>query len=56
MSMNANVETDKKLGLGGLMLMAIVGLGIVFASGHVQASTIHDAAHDMRHALGFPCH
>lgn len=38
-------------------LMAILmGLGLVTLAGHVQASALHDAAHDVRHATGFPCH
>lgn len=35
---------------------ALIGLGVVFVVGHVQASALHDAAHDVRHATGFPCH
>ncbi|NNE82305.1 MAG: CbtB-domain containing protein [Silicimonas sp.] len=35
---------------------ALLGLGIVVLAGHVQASAVHDAAHDTRHATGFPCH
>lgn len=35
---------------------AILGLGIVILSGHVQADSLHAAAHDTRHATGFPCH
>lgn len=35
---------------------ALLGLGIMVFAGHVQASTLHDAAHDVRHASGFPCH
>ena len=35
---------------------ALIGLGIVTLAGHVQASALHDAAHDVRHATGFPCH
>ena len=33
-----------------------LGFGIVTLAGHVQASALHDAAHDVRHATGFPCH
>ena len=29
---------------------------IVAMAGHLQAETLHSAAHDMRHANGFPCH
>ena len=35
---------------------ALLGLGIMVFAGHVQANTLHDAAHDVRHASGFPCH
>ncbi|MFZ5964704.1 CbtB domain-containing protein [Thalassococcus sp. BH17M4-6] len=38
------------------VLAAVIGLGIVFTSGFVQADTLHAAAHDVRHATGFPCH
>ncbi|SLN59732.1 putative cobalt transporter subunit (CbtB) [Roseovarius litorisediminis] len=34
----------------------VLGLGIITIAGHVQASALHDAAHDVRHATGFPCH
>lgn len=35
---------------------AVIGLGIIAVTGHVQAAALHDAAHDVRHATGFPCH
>lgn len=34
----------------------VLGLGLITITGHVQASALHDAAHDVRHASGFPCH
>lgn len=34
----------------------LIGLGLTVLAGHLQASTLHDAAHDVRHATGFPCH
>lgn len=34
----------------------VIGMAIVFASGLAQAPALHDAAHDVRHATGFPCH
>jgi cobalt transporter subunit CbtB len=33
-----------------------LGLALVYASGFAQSQTLHDAAHDMRHSTGFPCH
>ncbi len=38
------------------MFAAIVGATLVFASGFAHSQTLHDAAHDMRHSTGFPCH
>lgn len=35
---------------------AVLGLAMITLTGHVQASALHDAAHDVRHATGFPCH
>ena len=38
------------------LFAALLGLGIITMAGHVQADALHDAAHDVRHATGFPCH
>ncbi|MCZ4353902.1 CbtB-domain containing protein [Roseovarius aestuarii] len=38
------------------LFVAIMGVALITLTGHVQASTLHDAAHDVRHATGFPCH
>jgi len=42
--------------LFAVILAAGLGLGLITLTGHVQASTLHSAAHDVRHATGFPCH
>lgn len=41
---------------GAIAVMAVIGLVLMVVAGHAQSSTLHDAAHDMRHATGFPCH
>ena len=33
-----------------------LGIAVISLTGHVQAAVLHDAAHDVRHATGFPCH
>lgn len=33
-----------------------IGVAVIFAAGFAGASALHDAAHDTRHASGFPCH
>lgn len=34
----------------------LLGIVILYGAGFVQTSDAHDAAHDMRHSQGFPCH
>lgn len=34
----------------------LLGMAILYGAGFVQTSAVHNAAHDMRHAIGFPCH
>ena len=34
----------------------LIGSFLVFGAGFAHSSVIHDTAHDVRHANGFPCH
>ena len=34
----------------------LLGVSILAVAGHAQTPTLHGAAHDTRHATGFPCH
>lgn len=34
----------------------LFGLGLVFLTGFAHSATIHNAAHDTRHSMAFPCH
>ena len=34
----------------------LLGAALLFGTGFSSASQAHNAAHDMRHANGFPCH
>ena len=53
----ATVTTHATSGLLAPALLALgMGLGLILLAGHVQADALHDAAHDVRHATGFPCH
>ena len=38
------------------LFAGLIGLMLITVTGHVQAAALHDAAHDVRHATGFPCH
>ena len=33
-----------------------IGLGLVYGAGFANSQSVHDATHDSRHALSFPCH
>lgn len=39
-----------------LAFTILFGVLIVAFTEHVQASSLHTSAHDVRHANGFPCH
>lgn len=47
-------------GRAGVVLWATFAIAfgafLVFGAGLANPSSIHDAAHDTRHALSFPCH
>jgi cobalt transporter subunit CbtB len=56
--MTTQVQTASvaRTGIVPVLFAAVLGLGLIAVAGHVQASALHDAAHDVRHATGFPCH
>jgi len=37
-------------------LALLAGLFLLYGAGFAQSAALHDAAHDARHALAFPCH
>jgi cobalt transporter subunit CbtB len=39
-----------------ILFVALLGAATVFMVGMAHSQTLHDAAHDVRHATGFPCH
>lgn len=39
-----------------LIFAAFVGAFLVYGAGFAHSNVLHNAAHDSRHALGFPCH
>ena len=44
------------ISLGQIAIVALIGAVLVFTAGLAQSDALHDAAHDVRHATGFPCH
>jgi cobalt transporter subunit CbtB len=37
-------------------LAMLLGIGVIGIAGFSHVDVIHNAAHDTRHASGFPCH
>ncbi len=37
-------------------LVAFFGVLLIYGAGLAQSQVLHNAAHDARHANGFPCH
>ncbi len=35
---------------------ALLGASLLYGIGFAQSEVMHNAAHDSRHAAGFPCH
>jgi cobalt transporter subunit CbtB len=56
--MNTQVKTQTRVNTStaSIVFAAMLGLTVMIVAGHLQAATLHDAAHDVRHATGFPCH
>lgn len=50
------VATERSETLKAAALALFVGVALVFTAGFSHSSTIHNAGHDTRHALSFPCH
>lgn len=42
--------------LKAVAVAAFLGGVLVFATGFAAPSVLHNAAHDSRHAMNFPCH
>lgn len=58
MTMNSGAlrATSQTSALVSVLFVAFVGAALLFTAGLAQSATLHDAAHDVRHATGFPCH
>jgi cobalt transporter subunit CbtB len=50
------ISSAKTSSLVSVLFVALLGGAVLFIAGHAQSAALHDAAHDIRHATGFPCH
>ncbi len=57
LAQGAQVAAGSRAGVAWpALLAAALGLFILFGVGFAAPMTIHNAAHDARHAHSFPCH
>ncbi len=50
------IASTRSQDLLSILFMAFLGGTVLFAAGSAQSDALHNAAHDVRHATGFPCH
>ena len=51
------VEAEKPVARPIQVFAALMlGMSMLYIAGFMESSTVHNAAHDMRHTIGFPCH
>lgn len=53
---SAALAPSKAEGFKAAFVALFLGVGLVWLAGFAYPESVHDAAHDTRHALSFPCH
>jgi cobalt transporter subunit CbtB len=53
-SSTISLKASKRIAAGFALLF--IGATLTFAVGLSNMAVAHNAAHDTRHAIGFPCH
>ena len=48
--------TERSEALKVALVALVLGLGLIYLTGFSHPQVIHNAAHDVRHGLSFPCH
>jgi cobalt transporter subunit CbtB len=51
-----NISAERIEALKAAFVALCLGAGLVYLSGFSSAEATHNAAHDTRHSLSFPCH
>ena len=61
--MTAQVSSNQSVPVGAItsprvqgLAALLIGMVIIFAVGFAPMGVAHNAAHDARHSLAFPCH
>lgn len=51
-----SAAAERFAALPAIVLALLLGAFLVVGAGLAGSDVIHNAAHDARHAMGFPCH
>ncbi len=52
----AGLDIGRQRTVAAALFAIVLGLFLVYGAGLAQPELLHNAAHDTRHALSFPCH
>ena len=56
-TLNTTTErAEDSISIMTILSVAAAGFFLIYFAGFAEASVFHDAAHDTRHTLAFPCH
>ena len=53
-ALSTSVSVSQRIAIG--LVSLFLGTFLVFGVGFAGDHRLHNAAHDTRHAIGFPCH
>lgn len=53
---SSTLKASRIEALKAAIVALTLGFCLVYLSGFAYPESVHDAAHDSRHALSFPCH
>ena len=56
MERTATFADSQSTVIGAATIAIVVGFFLVFAAGFAHPEALHNAVHDARHSLAFPCH
>ncbi len=56
MERTATFVESRSAVMGAATIAIVLGFFLVFAAGLAHPEALHNAVHDTRHALAFPCH
>ncbi len=52
----AGLDIARQRTVAAALFAIVLGMFIVFGVGLAQPEILHNAAHDLRHSIAFPCH